>query len=767
MRSTLKNKRIKTREPINTGESEVVFYRNILGVHYIEKRPQESHWPIENEARILKRLKHNWTPKYVDSHLEREVNKSSPFIKMREIKGKTLEQIFQDSRLDLQDIIAYLRQLSFYLCCLHQDDRIWHLDLKPPNIIISNLGRIHLIDFGSACLTEQNKVIGEYRRRFTSGYSAPELQKDSLSPCFQSDLYSLGMIGVKLLTRKEPHKIEEELKRKKQHIDQGWCEYIHPDYRQKGNRDSDLSELISQLIARSPEARAKSTDEIYREFNRIQEFKLTSTYYSKEFRLSASFLLSSSIFLSARFLGFLEIPELYTYDYLYKVKSLINPDEPAKEIVIVAIDKDDFKLHENGKLGSPPKDEDSISDGTLLELIQTLNSYKPRVIGIDLSARYDNYPDADRNALKRTLANIKAEGFPTTIIGNCQNKDDSGNEEDTFNYDPPNEYIPAFTELVQDNVDQDNIEQFNINELSLQFIGYTDLFETNKSEIVRRNSTFRRAAPNETTPICSKHVFNSFAFQVATWYLSDFGISYIYSEKKYKKWQCPHTSFSTEATSDYVDVIFRMQPQGKVKEKLVPFPGLRCRFGGKLLREQDGGHQALLQYRAVRDVNKDVAEVISLREALQRPETVTGKIVLIGVARGELDKHTTPLGDAYGVSLHAHATSQIIDVARRQRKPIWVLPVSIEFSVVLLTALLIMPLKREHKFYSPRIAIGLSFNILILFLLYYLAFLYYSLWLPIAPVLLASLCSHMLLYNLTNLNPYYTRYWLIYKADKP
>lgn len=84
------------------------------------------------------------------------------------------------------------------LCHLHEK-RILHLDLKPANILIDDHMVPKIADFGlSRCLDK------EQTRAFTSnlcgslGYLAPEFYSGHVS--FASDIYSLGVIIVEILT---------------------------------------------------------------------------------------------------------------------------------------------------------------------------------------------------------------------------------------------------------------------------------------------------------------------------------------------------------------------------------------------------------------------------------------------------------------------------------------------------------------------------------------------------------------------------------------
>uniref|UniRef100_A0A8I6WKJ8 non-specific serine/threonine protein kinase n=1 Tax=Hordeum vulgare subsp. vulgare TaxID=112509 RepID=A0A8I6WKJ8_HORVV len=96
------------------------------------------------------------------------------------------------------------------LCHLHEK-RILHLDLKPANILINDHMVPKIADFGlSRCLDK------EQTRDFTSnlcgslGYLAPEFYSGHVS--FASDIYSLGVIIVEILTGQKGYSEDDNVR---------------------------------------------------------------------------------------------------------------------------------------------------------------------------------------------------------------------------------------------------------------------------------------------------------------------------------------------------------------------------------------------------------------------------------------------------------------------------------------------------------------------------------------------------------------------------
>uniref|UniRef100_A0ACD6ABL2 Uncharacterized protein n=3 Tax=Avena sativa TaxID=4498 RepID=A0ACD6ABL2_AVESA len=81
---------------------------------------------------------------------------------------------------------------------LHVEKHIYHMDLKPANILIDNHMVPKITDFGLSRLDEKSHTMSKDRHG-TRGYCAPEyLLSGKMS--FKSDMYSLGVLIIELVT---------------------------------------------------------------------------------------------------------------------------------------------------------------------------------------------------------------------------------------------------------------------------------------------------------------------------------------------------------------------------------------------------------------------------------------------------------------------------------------------------------------------------------------------------------------------------------------
>ncbi len=110
-------------------------------------------------------------------------------------------------RLNRRGRLARLHDAALQVCegLAHVHGRgLVHRDLKPSNIMVDDLRRVRLMDFGlvklasdAASLTQHGKVVGTYR------YMAPE-QARGEPVDHRADLYSLGVILFELLCGRPP-----------------------------------------------------------------------------------------------------------------------------------------------------------------------------------------------------------------------------------------------------------------------------------------------------------------------------------------------------------------------------------------------------------------------------------------------------------------------------------------------------------------------------------------------------------------------------------
>ena len=155
---------------------------------------------FKKEAMRLANLNH---PNLVKVHEFFEENGTVYYV-MDYIDGETLQsKLNREGRLAESLVLKYIRQLLPALEVAHKKS-IWHLDIKPLNIMVDRYGHVYLIDFGASKHIEQNNTLTtSLALAFTRGYCPPELtdltfgNQASLVQALKnigpwSDIYSLG-----------------------------------------------------------------------------------------------------------------------------------------------------------------------------------------------------------------------------------------------------------------------------------------------------------------------------------------------------------------------------------------------------------------------------------------------------------------------------------------------------------------------------------------------------------------------------------------------
>ncbi len=152
------------------------------------------------EMEVLKSLSHPALPVIIDFFEE----EGSFCIVMEYVEGITLEQYLRKfGKVEIRQAVLWGAELADVLGYLHkQRPAIIYRDLKPANIMIQPDGRLKLVDFGAALISECRIKGGELLMG-TPGYSAPE-QWQGKNVCKESDIYGLGAVLHELLSGVSP-----------------------------------------------------------------------------------------------------------------------------------------------------------------------------------------------------------------------------------------------------------------------------------------------------------------------------------------------------------------------------------------------------------------------------------------------------------------------------------------------------------------------------------------------------------------------------------
>ncbi|MBD2201913.1 CHASE2 domain-containing protein [Calothrix sp. FACHB-1219] len=92
-----------------------------------------------------------------------------------------------------------------------------------------------------------------------------------------------------------------------------------------------------------------------------------------------SFIVTNLV-MGVRYIGLLQPSELHAFDHFMQMRSQILPEQPDDRLLIVTIGDEDITYQENEKMDM----RWSLSDRALAELLQKLDKYQPKAIGLDI-----------------------------------------------------------------------------------------------------------------------------------------------------------------------------------------------------------------------------------------------------------------------------------------------------------------------------------------------------------------------------------------------
>jgi eukaryotic-like serine/threonine-protein kinase len=185
------------------------------------------------------------------------------YLVMEWLEGRTLEdELRSHSQLSVEQTATLLAPIADALQTAH-DLNIIHRDIKPSNIHLGKHGRtnVKVLDFGIAKVVASSTAAFASRIAGTLYYMSPE-QISGGKIDRRSDVYALGVVLYQMLCGKLPFTGETQGQIIQQHLSAPPPALIkvHSVFAPA------LSRVISRALAKSPEQRQGSAQELYSEF---------------------------------------------------------------------------------------------------------------------------------------------------------------------------------------------------------------------------------------------------------------------------------------------------------------------------------------------------------------------------------------------------------------------------------------------------------------------------------------------------------------------
>ena len=186
------------------------------------------------------------------------------FMVMELIRGRTLREVMRTEGAIMPRRAAEIAAEAAAALSIAHQHGVYHRDIKPGNIMITEDGAVKVTDFGIARalddseeLTRTGAVIG------TATYFSPE-QAQGLPADERSDVYALGIVLYEMLAGKPPFTGESPVAVAYQHVSE---HAVSPD-QVNPEAPRELSAIAEHAIRKSPSDRYASADEFRSDLQR-------------------------------------------------------------------------------------------------------------------------------------------------------------------------------------------------------------------------------------------------------------------------------------------------------------------------------------------------------------------------------------------------------------------------------------------------------------------------------------------------------------------
>ncbi|MCC5866721.1 MAG: protein kinase [Wenzhouxiangella sp.] len=382
------------------------------------------HQRFRREAGFLASLRHPHIASLLDAGV---ADDGTPWLVTEFVDGEPIDHYSRRRKLGLRARVALIRDLCEAVA-FAQRNLVVHRDIKPENVLVTEQGRVVLLDFGIARALDPDagtQANNQSTRAFTPEYAAPE-QLAGQAVTTATDVFSLGVVLYRLLTDEAPFVPCGSTERRRSTVRPS-RQVATADGLDAGERrrrvqvlKGDLDNVVMKALADEPERRYQNAEQLRSDLAAWLAFRPVSARApSTAYRLALFFRRRTALAVSLLALALVATSGLAATlwqarearlqaevarsvsDYLVTVFTTSDPtqdeaeDPPASELLrrgsVQALDK----------LGSEP--------AVAAELLRVIGSIQ-RKLGffedaeISLEAALERMPNRASNALSRAEA---------------------------------------------------------------------------------------------------------------------------------------------------------------------------------------------------------------------------------------------------------------------------------------------------------------------------------------------------------------------------
>jgi serine/threonine protein kinase/tetratricopeptide (TPR) repeat protein len=232
---------------------------------------------FEREARTVAALNH---PGIVVL-FSVEDDRGTRFLTMELVEGETLDRFSPTEGLPIARVLDLGIALADALAAAHAKG-IVHRDLKPANVMVTPEGRVKVLDFGLAKLTESDEALPnadltssptlaspiskDGQVMGTVPYMAPEQLRGHGADA-RSDVFAIGIMLYELAAGRRPFQGET-------HADTSSAilrDEVVPMSALRTDVPGDLDDLVARCLEKDPRARFPSALEVWQELRRVRQ----------------------------------------------------------------------------------------------------------------------------------------------------------------------------------------------------------------------------------------------------------------------------------------------------------------------------------------------------------------------------------------------------------------------------------------------------------------------------------------------------------------
>src|SRR2546427_11383205 len=202
------------------------------------------------EARVVGQLSHPSIITLHDMGIDEATH--TPYLVMEFMDGQPLDRILDKGSIPFPKACAWAAEVASALGVAHRKGVI-HGDVKPANVLITDDGRVKLMDFGMARLASRDSaatpLVG------TPAYWCPE-QIMGRPQDARSDIFSLGVVLYEMVTGKRPFDADSLQGIWRRVLSSAVTAASHL----QASVPAGFDEIIASCLAKDPDARMVSGD---------------------------------------------------------------------------------------------------------------------------------------------------------------------------------------------------------------------------------------------------------------------------------------------------------------------------------------------------------------------------------------------------------------------------------------------------------------------------------------------------------------------------